>query len=339
MEVVRRWISKLMRVECCRELLLVLLCSCLFSVTGTKNEGFSNGDGNELCFPVVGDIGGIPQHPYSTWTQRKVAILLGKVTEKLNCKFVLGVGDNFYYDGVRTVDDPRFIQTFESVYTAPSLHIPWHMIAGNHDHHGNVSAQIAYTKKSRRWHFPNFFYSTVHEIPNTGKLLEVLAIDTTMLCWYKKQSGAPDPDTQLKWIEEKLRNSIADYIVVAGHHPIFSAGKHGSTGCLQSKLQPLLKKYSVTAYFSGHDHNLQHIHEDNHDVHYFVSGSGNFHDTVQWHKHALPSGSLKSIHVDNGFLVVCTNGNELVINDVIHPKKVGNIINASIKPRFSITKM
>ena len=83
MEVVRRWISKLMRVECCRELLLVLLCSCLFSVTGTKNEGFSNGDGNELCFPVVGDIGGIPQHPYSTWTQRKVAILLGKVYHQL----------------------------------------------------------------------------------------------------------------------------------------------------------------------------------------------------------------------------------------------------------------
>ena len=51
--------------------------------------------------------------------------------------------------------------------------------------------------------------------------------------------------------------SSADYIIVAGHHPVLSAGAHGNTGCLVSRLKPLLEKYGVTAYFSGHDHNLQ----------------------------------------------------------------------------------
>ena len=73
---------------------------------------------------------------------------------------MLGLGDNFYYEGVKSVEDPRFFSTFEHVYTNHALKsATWYMIAGNHDHASNVSAQIAYTKVSHRWHFPDFFYS------------------------------------------------------------------------------------------------------------------------------------------------------------------------------------
>lgn len=44
---------------------------------------------------------------------------------------------------------------------------------------------------------------------------------------------------------------------MAGHHPILSAGAHGNTQYLESKLKPLLEDNDVTAYLSGHDHNLQ----------------------------------------------------------------------------------
>jgi len=242
-----------------------------------------------LCFPVIGDIGGVPYPPYTTPSQKEVAALLAKVTGQLKCSFVLGVGDNFYFDGVSNITDPRFKQTFERTY---DMDLPWYMIAGNHDHIKNVTAQIGYTKVSNRWKFPFFYYSQVHAIPDSSKKIQIVMIDT-ILCWNKKVDGIPESEVQWKWIEDKLNESTSDYLIVAGHHPVLSGGLHGSTECLVRRLKPLLEKHKVSAYFSGHDHNLQHIKENNSDVNYFVSGSGNFVDGRMWKKEKLPPGSLK----------------------------------------------
>ena len=70
------------------------------------------------------------------------------------------------------MDDHRFAATFEHVYTNPALKAAtWYMIAGNHDHASNVSAQIAYTKVSRRWHFPDFFYSKGKDFSYTNAII------------------------------------------------------------------------------------------------------------------------------------------------------------------------
>ena len=54
---------------------------------------------------------------------------------------------------------------FEAVYSAPSLQgLPFRVISGNHDHHGNVSAQIAYTKEQARWVYEDWHYQ-----PSAGK--------------------------------------------------------------------------------------------------------------------------------------------------------------------------
>jgi tartrate-resistant acid phosphatase type 5 len=49
------------------------------------------------------------------------------------------------------------------------------------------------------------------------------------------------------------------YFNFLGHFPVYSVAEHGSTECLIQKVKPLLHKYKVSAYLSGHDHDLQHI--------------------------------------------------------------------------------
>jgi 3',5'-cyclic AMP phosphodiesterase CpdA len=64
-------------------------------------------------------------------------------------------------------------------------------------------------------------------------------------------------NNQLKHIETMLSEAIQakpTWLLVAGHYPVFSKGSNGDTSELKTYLLPLLKKYSVHAYFCGHDH-------------------------------------------------------------------------------------
>ena len=58
---------------------------------------------------------------------------------------------------------------------------------------------------------------------------------------------------------------------------VWSAGAHGPTKELLDRLRPMLMKYNVSAYFCGHDHEMEHIHEPDSTVEYFLSGAG--HET------------------------------------------------------------
>ncbi|XP_053711935.1 tartrate-resistant acid phosphatase type 5-like [Synchiropus splendidus] len=253
-----------------------------------------------IKFLAVGDWGGVPYPPYITAVQKATAREMSRIAAQMGTDFVLSLGDNFYYSGVDSVDSPRFKDTFEMVYTAKSLQVPWYVLAGNHDHAGNVRAQIEYSKKSDRWRFPGYYYELNFRIPSTNKTLTIIMLDTVLLCGNsldyldEKPRGplrAVDANRQLTWLQQRLAQNKADFLLVAGHYPVWSVSEHGPTECLLRRLRPLLLKYKVTAFLCGHDHNLQYIEEL--DVGYIVSGAGNFLDPDVRHWNRVPKDSVK----------------------------------------------
>ena len=133
----------------------------------------------------MGDWGGSPDAPYTTDREIQTASGLNNVSTNLNASFVLALGDNFYDKGIPTdVNDQRFQSTFEDVYNGESLQGPdfFRVLAGNHDHYGNVTAEVAYTDVSERWRFDSLYYSFVEKYgEDEGMSVEFLMIDTVVL--------------------------------------------------------------------------------------------------------------------------------------------------------------
>jgi tartrate-resistant acid phosphatase type 5 len=221
---------------------------------------------DRLSFLAVGDWG------MGTSEQRKVAAQMAKSAEATGARFVISTGDNFYPDGVATVEDPRWKTHFEDVYAAPALMIPWYVALGNHDHRGNVDAQVEYTKRSARWRLPATYYKHTETLAD-GSPADFFFIDSQSIreryrrSWFRSTS-----DEQMIWLERQLATTTARWKIVVGHHPVFSGGKHGDTEALVVLLKPLLERYGVQVYLSGHDHDLQHLVVGR--VHYLVSGAG-----------------------------------------------------------------
>ncbi|KAK0424755.1 hypothetical protein QR680_008830 [Steinernema hermaphroditum] len=281
-------------------------------------------ESRSLRFFLVGDTGGIPIYPYTTYGQKKVARMMNDLAAVNPVDFVVNLGDNVYFNGVSDIFDSRFEKSFEDVYDAEHLQVPWYMIAGNHDHFGNITAQIHYTNYSSKWTFPDLYYKTSYRFGPRNVSVDFVFIDTIVLCGNTQdiQNGGfldviltkqvdpeepSDPEAahkQWEWIVEQLNSSTSDYLFVAGHYPIFSISSHGPSKCLIEHLSPLLKQFGASAYFAGHDHTVQHIRELDGDdevvLSHFVSGGASRTDRSSAHKKSVPEAWLQ-FHYPSGF--------------------------------------
>lgn len=247
---------------------------------------------DELAFLVVGDWGDDRSHK----TAREVARAMGAIGERNDIAFVISTGDNFYESGVDSISDDKWQTTFEAIYDAPALQVPWYAVLGNHDYGGSAQAQIDYSKKSRRWTMPDRYF----QIDQTfaGGRADFFFIDTQRMKGETLLDMVThlDAEMQLRWLDEALASSPAQWKVVVGHHPVFSGGRHGDSRFLGKSLKPILDRHGVNMYLCGHDHHLEALRSEK--VSYFVSGAGS--------RSRKPKAHAKSLFASAspGFLLV-----------------------------------
>jgi tartrate-resistant acid phosphatase type 5 len=254
------------------------------------SRAWAEAGGPSLTFLAVGDWG-----REGTSHQREVAVRMGESATEVGARFVISVGDNFYEDGVTGIDDPAWQNSFEKVYDAPSLQVPWRVILGNHDYRGNVQAQLDYSAKSNRWKLPARWYSYAERAPD-GSLAEFFVVDTSPMMSMYYVDGAKtvkvgdqkrNIPVQLAWLDKALAESRADWKIVIGHHPVYS-GKvstetraddpdkltrlAGGSPDLIALLDPILQRRRVPLYLNGHDHNLAHVLHG--ATHFVCTGAG-----------------------------------------------------------------
>ena len=130
---------------------------------------------------VLADWGGKELSPYTTTEELATATRMNEVSATIQPSMIWALGDNFYLKGVTDIYDYRFQDVWNNVFNGSYIQsLPFYVVAGNHDHYGNVSAEIAYSNISSRWIFPDYWYSKTFNVQNTTYSLQLIMIDTVL---------------------------------------------------------------------------------------------------------------------------------------------------------------
>jgi metallophosphoesterase superfamily enzyme len=254
-------------------LILPFLALLFFSCkTSVREPDIELPGGSSMNFIIISDYG---RNGYEH--QREVADMMAEVADDCSIRFIVTGGDNFQISGVQSVQDPLWLSCFENIYTHPSTHVEWYPALGNHDHGGNIQAQVDYSKISRRWKMPAAYYTLVKKRDSVSVRLVVL--DT-----YAMVEGFGDPDDentltsaqgQVHWADSVLTVAKEDWVVVVGHHPVYSAHPtRKNTKELVEYLNPVLNRHNVDFYVGAHDHIFQHLKDPASKIDYFVNTAG-----------------------------------------------------------------
>lgn len=199
--------------------------------------------------------------------QRLVAQAMAARARREPVDLLITTGDNFYPRGVTSVDDPQWAEKFEGIYADPALQVPVYPALGNHDWLGNVDAQVEYSRKNPRWRLPARYHAFTLPEGAADPLVEVFVTDTQAM---HLRGGDAE---QRAWLAQALAHSKARWKVVVGHHPIYSHGRHGGSGAMRERFEPILVEHRVDLYMAGHDHTLEMLKPVS-GVHHLVSGGG-----------------------------------------------------------------
>lgn len=162
---------------------------------------------------------------------------------------LLLLGDNIYENGDPAKAKQAVLAPFADVLATGT---PLLAALGNHDvRQGHGPAQLSALGQPGRW-----FSRAVGP-------LTVIVLD----------SNDPTNPVQLSWLDAALASASTPWTVVAMHHPMYSAGYHGSDLAVRAAFGPLIAKYHVPLVLAGHDHDYQRSRMIDGTT-YLVSGAG-----------------------------------------------------------------
>lgn len=232
--------------------------------------------------------------------QGQVARSMLAVANLTHPSFVLALGDNFYADGVVSVNDSLWNSHFRDVYfrnTSALTGVPWHPTIGNHDlGYGDqgVQAQVDRTTASTSdddgvWQMPGTNYTVTYNIPGGG-FVQIVVVDTTWLA-PSENDATDEASSSEKLIRLKrqlshlydifqvtLIHPRPTWLVVAGHYPVYSAADKEDNDELVEYLVPFMEHYGVHCYLSGHDHINEHFTSDG--IEYYVAGASSMTNSL-----------------------------------------------------------
>ena len=216
-----------------------------------------------LCVLVCVD--GFSFHAFGDWGKKTADFRLAVARLHLfepKPHFTVLLGDNFYEDGVSSVNDPLW-ELFRDIEMYSPKFFP---VLGNHDYQQSIQPQIDYSKQSSRWIMPDTYYYLRLNI-NNGSYICGLFLDTFKF-----------DQAQLRWVEFMLASRECQndkvYRIVFTHYPIYTVGMFYNSGVVNQlvlELKPVLEKNRVHAYVAGHEHDMQ-VFIDN-GIHYLIAGS------------------------------------------------------------------
>ena len=236
---------------------------CIYLCTAAPQPG-------ELRAIILGDWG-----ERLLQGQDRVAAAMATWAAENNPAFIITTGDNIYPRGINSPDDPQMDRKWRNVYNNESLvSLDWYVSVGNHDFgdwDGVEWNEVGFSALEPRWILPHLWHDLHVDLGDHSVYFVI--IDTES--FGHQINNYTD---MLVWMDEKLRDSTADFKFVVGHRHCFSSGDvlYGAvTTDILNVLVPIMERHHVDAYIAGHDHNLQHIRNiSGEGMDYIVNGAG-----------------------------------------------------------------
>lgn len=263
--------------------------------------------------------------------QQVIANLMGEMAGKIKPECIISTGDTHHGNGVKSATDDDWQEHLIEMYNHRNLaKLDWWAVTGNHEYRGNSQALIDYSKVNPHWRMPAKYYTMVFK--KGGATIRFVMLDTTPLIdRYRESNKYPDAkhqdkEAQLEWLDKVLSEATEDWVIVAGHHPVYADTKKPKIerDDMKKAINSTLRKHKVAMYICGHIHSFQHIRRKGYDIDYLVNSS------ASWARDVKKTKDMQYCSNEAGFSVITASKKRLSVHMI---DKNGNILHTVNKTK------